>query len=118
MMLVPIAWATFKADGGLHLMMAIYVFMELAVSLSRLPFMKYSAGLNVTQYVKASLMPLLPLAMAVTLASVACTECCAFRFRFLFTASVAATIGIISLFTFTLSKDERTYVLRLLKLKR
>lgn len=118
MMLVPIAWIAFKGGGGLQLMMTIYVCMELAVSLSRLPFMKYSAGLNVTDYLKTSFIPLIPLAATVTFASVVCAKCFTFHYHFVLTAAIAVTIGVISLFTFTLSKEERTHVLKMLKIKR
>lgn len=118
MMLVPIAWVAFKVGGDIRLMMGIYIFMELSVSISRLPFMKYSAGLDVTNFIKTSFVPLIPLAIAVTTASVICTKCFTFHFRFLLTTTVAVIIGMTSLFTFSLSKEERTYILQLLKLKK
>lgn len=116
--LVPIAWLVFMEGYDVTVMMSIYVLTEFLVSMSRIPFMKYSANLNIREYIRNVIFPLLPLAVINTMASYCIVLCFDFKYRFLLTAVIGVLFGILTMFVFTISKTERTFILGLVKKKR
>ena len=92
--------------------MVCYVVIELLVALFRLPYMHYSAGLDVGRYVKDVIMPLMPLCVIECIVCHVVTAVVQLPYRFLLTGvvSVLASCGVIWFFAF--SESEKEYFMK------
>lgn len=117
-LLIPIMWMALKMGGNINTAMGSYIIIELIVALFRLPYMKYSAGLNIGQYTKAVILPLFPLCMAECIVCYISTSILQMPFRFLITGMVSVMASCIAIWFFTFTKSERNYFLKLIKRKK
>lgn len=108
---VFVAWAMLSYGCEVSTVMLLYVFVELAVAIGRIPFLHYTADLNVSQFMHSVIYPLIPLGLVV---SVACLLMIgilpATPLRFLISIPVAIAIGILVFWRRTLTTEERSYV--------
>lgn len=117
-LIVPIAWIVFKMRLPIAVMMAIYVGIELTVALARIPFLKVTTGLSMGEYLRKVVLPLLPMAVILVACCWLMVSMLTLKYRFLLTAVVAASVGVLALFGMILTKAEKDYLLRLLKIRR
>lgn len=95
--------------------MWLFVAIELAVAIARIPFLKVTAGLRVRNYMKHVILPLLPLALTACLSSFICITLFHFPLRFFVTIAVSVVCSLTALWTFTLSHNERLYITQSIK---
>ena len=117
-LLIPIMWAIISMGYPITTAMAFYVGIELLVAIFRIPYMKYSAGLDIWSYVNDVLKPLIPLIMFTVFACYMTTCCLHFPFRFVITGIVSVSVSMGCIWRFTLTDSERSYVKTLLPKKK
>ncbi len=116
-LLIPIMWVALKIGGVVEIAMACYVAIELLVALFRLPYMRYSAGLNVVEYIRKVIMPLIPLVVAECIVCYVVTRMIQIPFRFLLTGTISLLVSFVVIWFFTFTKSERNYLIKLVKRK-
>ena len=114
---LPIGWWLLHTGHSLASVMWVILCAEAITAFARIPFLKVTAGLNITSYMRNTLLPVLPLIIALLLISQGCTRLLHFPFRFLITIPLSIFSGLIVAWTFSLQIDERQYITKLLKLK-
>ena len=117
LIILPLAYLLLRFGYKPVAVMWFYVAVEALVAIARIPFMHFTCGLNTTYYVRNTILPVIPLIAALVAASWLCTQSFHFPFRFLLTISTAMTIGCITAWRFTLSNNEREYLVLLVKKK-
>ena len=114
-MIIPLACFILLLNESLLWVMVMYAATELMVSLFRIPFLHKTAGLNMREYLKSVVLPLIPIIVcegSVCLLFVLGLDC---PYRFLLTLAVACSAGIASMYFFSLNNDERTFVTNFIK---
>lgn len=109
-LLIPIMWGVISMNGSLETAMCFYIGVELLVAIFRIPYMKYSAGLNIKNYINDVLKPLLPLMFFTGLACCTTTYFLHFPFRFIVTGIVSVSVSIGCIWKYTLAESERSYL--------
>lgn len=105
---LPAAWVVLKFGYPIKAVMFCYISFETFCMLARLPFLKMTAGLKITHFIKKVFLPiLLPTAVNI------CTcwgiiQYADFQLRFIVTFLVAIIVDSIVVLLFALSKQERT----------
>ncbi len=112
---LPIAWWLLHTGHSLASVMCAILIVEAIVAAIRLPFLKATAGLDITLYMKNTVWPLLPLIGAILLFSWACRSLMDFPFRFVVTFVLSFLGGIVVSWHFTLRSEERQYISNLVK---
>lgn len=107
---LPIAWFFLHEGFPLISIMWAYILIECFVMLLRIPYLKRTAGLNVNDYLRNTILPLLPLIAILLLISWGCTIFFHFRLRFLLTVPISIIAGIITAWEVTLNNSEREYI--------
>jgi O-antigen/teichoic acid export membrane protein len=115
LLVLPIAWWQLHTGSQLVAVMWTYIIVEAIVAAIRIPFMKATAGLHVTDYLKHTVLPLLPLIATMMLVSWACTQYLHFPFRFMFTVPVSILGGLLVAWQLSLSGKERQYITKLIR---
>lgn len=111
-MLIPIMWGAIKVGGTIDVAMVCYVVIELLVALFRLPYMHYSAGLDVGRYVKDVIMPLMPLCVIECIVCHVVTAVVQLPYRFLLTGVVSVLASCVVIWFFTFTKSEKEYFMK------
>lgn len=114
-LIVPISWAMLACGMSVRSVMWLFVAIELAVAIARIPFLKVTAGLRVRNYMEHVILPLLPLALTACLSSFICITLFHFPLRFFVTIAVSVVCSLTALWTFTLSHNERLYITQSIK---
>ncbi len=109
-LLIPIMWGVISMGFTLATSMAFYVGIELLVAMFRIPYMKYSAGLDVRSYIGEVLMPLLPLIMFAGLTCWLTTSFLNLQFRFVITGIVSVSVSMGCIWKYALTASERSYI--------
>lgn len=117
LIVLPIAWWLLQTGWSLVSVMWAYIIVEAIVAAIRIPFMKATAGLDVSAYIRHTVLPLLPLIATMMLVSWACTQSLHFPFRFLFSIPSSIILGLIVAWSFTLTQAEQLYITTLVKSK-
>jgi O-antigen/teichoic acid export membrane protein len=106
---LPAIWLMFECGCSVRSVMVLYVLVELVVALSRIPFMKYKAGLHVWGYLTTVVFPVTLQCVATWFVCWLVVESVDIPFRFLLTMGVAALTGLLGTWLFVLDHDERMY---------
>lgn len=112
---LPLAWFLLANNFSLTSVMWSVIIVEASIAILRIPYLKYTSGLNITDYLRQTVIPLIPLLGLLLSVSWACTQFLHFPFRFLFTIAICIITGLITAWTFTLTKNERAYISGLIK---
>ena len=112
LLIIPIAWILFH--NGLHLqhVMCVYLIIEILVSIFRIPYIKYTAGLSMVGYVKNVYLPLFPLLLVQCFVGYMCISYIQSPYRFLITIAISIVMGAAAAFFFTINRGERQYLLK------
>ena len=70
---LPLIWCVLRWGGGVQMAMGLYLLLELLVSLFRLPYLKYTAGVGILHFLTQVILPLLLLCSVLALIGIACT---------------------------------------------
>lgn len=117
-LLIPILCGVISMNCSLEIAMCFYIGIELLVAIFRIPYMKYSAGLNIKNYINDVLKPLLPLIIFTGLACCLTTYFLHFPLRFIITAIVSVSISTGCIWKYTLTISERSYIKTVLQKKK
>lgn len=117
-LIVPMAWAFLKLGISVEWVMAVYVAIELIVAICRLPYLKVTTGLHIGKYLSTVIVPLFPLVLTEGIVCLGITYLLDFRYRFIVTIMVAALVGLATLFMFSLNKNEKEFILRIIRKRR
>ncbi|MBO4800957.1 MAG: hypothetical protein J5545_03735 [Bacteroidaceae bacterium] len=117
LLVVPAAWLVLFLGGSATDVMWLYLLVEAAVSFYRIPFSVKSLGLDGWHYLRIVLLPLLPATLLMFLGGWLCLFSMDFPLRFLVTSVVTLAIGLPSLWYFTLTADDRQFVLSFINRK-
>lgn len=112
---LPIAWILLAKGCSLTTVMWSVIIVEAIIAILRIPYMKRTADLSISQYMRETIIPTLPLIGMLIAIGWACTQLFHFPLRFLLTFVLCGISGCITAWFFTLSKGERTYFLELFK---
>ena len=91
--------------------------LKFVVAVFRIPYMKISAGLNISKYIKNVILPLIPLCIATSCICLLFVYKFDFKYRFFLSSICSVGFGIIALWFFTLTKTERNYIKYLINSK-
>lgn len=108
-------WIILAQGGTAQSIMVLYVVVELAVALIRIPYMKYKADLSIVSYCKEVIIPLM---IQVTIVASVCWLCTAYitsPYRFVVTITCGIIIGLASGCFFVLNRYERDYTKNIIK---
>lgn len=112
---LPIGWWLLSTGHALSSAMWTILITEAITSVARIPFLKVTAGLSISDYLRYTVWPLVPLIGILALTSWGCTQLLHFPFRFLLTIPLTVSIGLMAAWTFSLRTAERQYIATLLK---
>lgn len=112
---LPIAWVLLAADYSLSAVMWSVLIVEFAVAVLRIPYLHQSAGLNMTKYLRQTILPTIPLIVVLLAISWGCTQVFHFPLRFLLTFVLCGLAGCATAWAFTLTENERTYLWGIIK---
>ncbi len=114
---LPVAWWLLHAGYSLKSVMWALLIVEAIVAAVRIPFMKSTAGLCITDYMRHAILPVLPLIATLLLFNWCCTQLLHFPFRFLVSIPTSILLGLVVAWSFTLTQAERLYISNLIKSK-
>ena len=115
---IPISWGMLHYGCSIASVMWIFVLIELTMSLFRIPYLRATIRLDIWQYIKEVIIPLIPLTIT------SCLFCYIYimlndmPYRFIITFIIGGCTGIAALWYFTLSAEEKHYVTHLIKTRR
>ena len=112
---IPISWLMLRLGYSVISVMWVFVLIELIMSLSRIPFLKITINLNAQQYIKDVIIPLIPLIIMSGLICYMCTLLDDMPYRFMITLVAGGCTGIVALWYFTLSHEEKDYIVCLIR---
>lgn len=114
---LPIAWWLLKTGHSLDSVMWVVLITEGVTSVSRIPYLKFSASLDVWGFLRQSILPVLPLAVALLVCGLTCIRLMHFPFRFMLSIPLSVLIGLAVVWRCSLESDERQYVTNIIKSK-
>lgn len=104
---LPAAWLCLRAGLNVDSVMYCYLIFEIICAMARLPFLKYTAGLNISQFfVNVFVHSIVPLcAMLVTCWFI--TKLTNGQYRFILTLLINVIVGIVTIWLTALQKQEK-----------
>lgn len=107
---LPVAWISLRCGYNATSVMVVYLAFDILCGASRVPFLKYTAGLHIGRYLKeVALQSIIPIA--------GCTAICigmvytiSLPFRFVITELIGITVSVVLIYIFTLSHNEKQWV--------
>lgn len=109
LIILPLAlFALFLWNDAAYVM-CIYLMVEFIVSVSRLLYMRRTVGLDVSEFVRKAICPLLPLCLVLSIVGYLCVSFIEFPYRFIFTLVVSVLLGVMAFWHFTMNDGERLF---------
>lgn len=107
---LPVAWVALHWEYSATSVMIIYLLFDIACGISRIPFLKYYAGLNVRDYLKEVVVKSLIPIVGCILISLSLVLMFSFYGRFVVTEIVGIGVSIVLIYIFTLNEEEKQWV--------
>lgn len=104
---LPAAWLCLLFGLPLVTVMWFYIGFEIICALSRLPFLKSTAGLSISHFAKHVLLRLIIPTLTLVVCSFLITHFMDCKFRFVLTLAIAMAVGAISIWFTALEENER-----------
>lgn len=114
---LPFFWLILAQGHGVEAAMWCYLIFECLCALTRLPFLKYTAGLSITHFSKHVFLRLLMPTLAVVLVSWAITNYLEMPVRFLVTGAASVVTATLFIWLFALERDEKAKVVQYIQRK-
>ncbi len=114
---LPIGWSLLYTGHSLESVLWTSFIIEAVTSIARIPYLKITAGLNVSIYIRQTIAPILPLIGGLILCSWGFVFLLPFHFRFLLSIPLTIIFGLIMTWIFCLRGNEKEYITNLLKSK-
>jgi O-antigen/teichoic acid export membrane protein len=110
LIIIPAAWFCLQQGLGITTLIGCYLLVELTCGLSRIPLIKYTAGLNVANYCRdVFLKPIVPLTGNVFI-SIVMTCLMVGPWRFIVTESAGVLVCISLTYCFSLDDSEKKWI--------
>ena len=103
---LPIAYALLKTGSSIEIIMYVFIAIEAIVALMRIPFLHNSANLNMTQFAFHVFGKIIPLILFMSCVSLALHQL-VYPLSFLVNMAVAAFLGLLFIWFFVFTQDER-----------
>ncbi len=110
---LPLVYLIIYIGYGVEVAMYVYIIIELLMSLIRLPYLKYTMGLSIVDYMKTVIVPALLLCVMVAVVGWLCNEYGVGMF--MVNILIMLLSGVLGSFLFVLNKEERTYAISLIR---
>lgn len=94
--------------------MWVYLSVECVVSFMRLPISRIKAGLDIRQYVRDVIVPVILIAAIVTAACGAVVLACDFKYRFLLTILFSILVGAAGIWFLVIGRTDRESVRKMI----
>jgi O-antigen/teichoic acid export membrane protein len=108
---LPIITLLLYKGASLTTIMIIYVAIECAVAIMRIPFLKFTAGLKMSHYFRTAILPIIPLSITSLICAITCKAFFNFSFSFFATLIISGLCSMLVAWFFTLDSREREYVI-------
>lgn len=108
---LPLITLLLYKGSSLTTVMIIYVAIECVVAIMRIPFLKYTAGLRMSNYFRMVILPIIPLSAISFICAITCKAFFNFNYSFFATLIISCLCSIIVAWHFTLDAREREYVI-------
>ena len=119
MLLPPIMWTMLAYDASVDTIMIVYVVVELAVAIFRIPYMQRTIGLDVRHYLLSVIVPIVPLVISIIVVCLLVVNSFTLGTNRLFiTLPCGFAAGAISMWFATLTSAERLFAKQLIKERR
>lgn len=114
---LPAAWFCLNHGLSVDSVMYCYVGFETICMLTRLPFLKITAGLNIRHFIKNVFLPLIIPTGVIVVTCYAMTHYVNFSYRFILTIIVAAAAYLMAVWLFGLSNHEKQIITNIVNKK-
>ena len=108
---LPAAWICLSVGLPPVGIMLCYLGINIIIGIIRIPFLHYTAGLNVADYLSEvvikSFVPAVGIIAAAWIFTIVCPD---FMFRFVVTELLAVVVGILLIYAFAFTADERDWI--------
>lgn len=110
------AYLVLHLGYGITAAMWCYVGVEALCALIRLPFLKYSAGLSISKFVRNVFVKIIPSTLCILCISYLCIHFIQslLGFRFLLTIFLSVVVGVVSIWITAMNKQEKETALRII----
>ena len=109
---LPIGWWLLYTGYPLESVMWTILIVEAVVAAIRLPYLRATAGLDISDYLLHTILPLLPVIGIQVLFCWGWIQLADFPFRFVLTVILSVLVGIATVWKLALNNDERQYILK------
>lgn len=110
LLILPSAWLCLYYGLPVYSVMVVYLCVEVLCGLTRIPFLKHTAGLIVADYCKDVYIKTAPPVLGNILISIVISLCLDFSWRFLLTEFVGIITSILLIYSFSLSINEKQWI--------
>ena len=114
---LPIGWWLLQSGRPAVSVMWVVLGLELVTAIARIPYLKVSAGLDVTTFLRQSLLPVVPLVTALLAVGWICVQMLHFPYRFVVSIPLSVLFGLAVGWRFSLRTEERQYITKFVKSK-
>ncbi len=108
-LILPVAYWILNEGGSLTTVMWVYLIIEIIMAVLRIPYMKFDMNLNVGQFLKNAISPLLPVIVVNLLVSLALHHWVNFKYAFFLNIAIAMLISVTVIWVITLSTEEKAF---------
>ena len=117
LMILPASWICLYIGYPAHSVMIVYIIFELLCGVVRIPFLKYTGGLDVKDYCRNVFLKTLPPIIGNIVVSYAISQKLDIPYRFILTECVGVSVGAALIYLFALSAAEKEWLNHLIKTK-
>lgn len=117
-LLLFVMWGVFENGYGIRGVLIAYMSVEALVALMRIPYVKMAVGLNVGEYLRDTIVRVLPLMLLLAVVSWGMNQLSHHTLSFLWTIPTSVLLGVLFVWKGVLSKEEQEKLCEILKKKR
>jgi hypothetical protein len=108
-LILPVAYWMLNEGGSLTTVMWVYLIIEIIMAVLRIPYMKFDMNLNVGQFLKNAISPLLPVILVNLLVSLALHQWVCFNYAFFVNIALAMLLSAAVIWLITLDRKEKSF---------
>lgn len=108
-LILPVAYWILNEGGSLTTVMWVYLIIEIIMAVLRIPYMKFDMNLNVGQFLKNAISPLLPVILVNLLVSLALHQWVCFKYAFFVNIALAMLLSVAVIWLITLDREEKVF---------
>ena len=108
-LILPVAYWMLNEGGSLTTVMWVYLIIEIIMAVLRIPYMKFDMNLNVGQFLKNAISPLLPVILVNLLVSLALHQWVDFKYAFFVNIALSMLLSVAVIWLITLDREEKVF---------